>query len=131
MLKDSNRIVENGVHELYFNTKANDDTEISKLLQYFKRTNVGNEDFGALSDTVNYYKDTEEGVSHMCDEVKRYGDERAAKAEERGKASKCIQMVSSVMKNTNSSLEQALQMTGTTMEEYIASLTLLNTPKSA
>ena len=56
---------------------------------------------------------------------------RQGKAEERGKASKCIQMVSSVMKNTNSSLEQALQMTGTTMEEYIASLTLLNTPKSA
>ena len=127
VLKDSNRVVENGVHELYFNTKAKDDTEISKLLQYFKRTNVGNEDFGALSDTVNYYKDTEEGVSHMCDEVKRYGDER----EEKGKASERVQMITSVMKNTNSSLEQALQMTGTTMEEYIASLTLLNTPKSA
>ena len=120
VLKDSNRVVENGVHELYFNTKAKDDTEISKLLQYFKRTNVGNEDFGALSNTVNYYKDTEERVSHMCDE-----------REEKGKASERVQMITSVMKNTNSSLEQALQMTGTIMEEYIASLTLLNTPKSA
>ena len=132
VLKGHNEAVENGVHELYFNTKAKDDTEISKLLQYFKRTNAGNEDFGALSNTVNYYKDTEEGVSHMCDEVKKYGDERAAEAEERGKAlgkaSERVQMITTVMKNTNSSLEQALQMTGTTMEEYIASLTLLNTP---
>ena len=130
-LKGSNRVIENGVHELYFNTKVKDDTEISRLLQYFRKTNIGNEDFGVLSQTVDYYKNTEEGVSHVCDEVRRYGDERATKAEEKDKAYKCIQMITSVMKNTNSSLEQALQITGTTMEEYIASLTLLNTPESA
>jgi len=130
VLKGHNEVVENGVHELYFNTKVKDDTKISRLLQYFRKTNIGNEDFGALSQTVDYYKNTEEGVSHVCDEVRRYGDERATKAEEKGKAYKCIQMITSVMKNTNSSLEQALQITGTTMEEYIASLTLLNTPES-
>ena len=130
-LKGYNRVVENGVHELYFNTKATDDTEISKLLQYFVHTDAGNEDFGALSDTVNHYKNTEEGVSHVCDEVRKYGDERAARAEAKGKASEQVKLVASVMKNTNSSLEQALQMTGVTMEEYIASLTLLNVVKSA
>ena len=134
VLKDSNRIVENGVHELYFNTKAKDDTEISKLLQYFKRTNVGNEDFGALSDTVNYYKDTEEGVSHMCDEVKKYGDERAAKAvalEAKRSAEIQIRMITSIMKKQNCTLETALDMTGTTKDEYIAWLALLSEVKSA
>ena len=63
----------------------------------------------------------------MCDEVKRYGDERA----DRAKAEEQVKLVASVMKNTNSSLEQALQMAGVAMEDYIANLTLLSSLKSA
>jgi predicted transposase/invertase (TIGR01784 family) len=126
VLKGHNEVVENGVHELYFNTKVKDDTEISKLLQYFRKTNIGNKDFGMLSQTVDYYKNTEEGVSHVCDEVRRYGDERAKEASEYAKAEEQVQMINSIMTRKGIALESALDMTGVTMEEYIASLTLLN-----
>ena len=111
---------------MYFNTKVKDDTQISRLLQYFRKTNIGNEDFGVLSQTVDYYKNTEEGVSHVCDEVRRYGDERAKEASEYAKAEGQVQMINSIMTRKGIALESALDMTGVTMEEYIASLTLLN-----
>ena len=111
-------VVDNGVHELYFNTKANDDSEIAKLLQYFENTDDSITDYGALSDAVRYYKDTEEGVSAVCDEVRKYGDERVIADR--------VKMVASIMKNTKCSLEEALKMLSISQEEYDGYIALLN-----
>ncbi len=111
-------VVDNGVHELYFNTKANDDSEIAKLLQYFENTDDSITDYGALSDAVRYYKDTEEGVSAVCDEVRKYGDERVIADR--------VKMVASIMKNTKCSLEEALKMLSISQEEYDGYISLLN-----
>lgn len=130
-LKNYGEVVDNGVHELYFNTKANDDSEIAGLLQYFEHTDDTVTDYGALSEAVRFYKDTEEGVSAVCDEVRKYGDKRAEEAAERADAQAVVRMVSAIMRKQNCSLEEALAMTETTMEQYIASLTLLNMQQSA
>ncbi len=66
-----------GIHRLYFNTAVKDDTELSKLMQYFKKSDAGITDFGALSQKVNYYKIRNEGVDSMCKAVENYANELA------------------------------------------------------
>ncbi|WP_298483059.1 hypothetical protein [uncultured Ruminococcus sp.] len=119
------------------NSAVQDDTRISELMQYFKNSDSQNTMFGDLSERVKYYKETEEGVSHMCEAVRNYGDEREkiGKAEGRAEgraegkaeadAKRLVQLITELMKNTNSSLENALQMTGCTMEEYNNSIAFL------
>ena len=124
-------VVDNGVHELYFNTKTNDDSEIARLLQYFENTDDSVTDYGALSEAVRFYKDTEEGVSAVCDEVRKYGDERASQAAEYANALAKVEMVSNVMQNMNCSLEKALGILGITPLEYQRYVDLLNATKSA
>ena len=127
VLSGYGEVVDNGVHEYYFYTKANDGSEIAKLLHYFEHTDVNNSDFGALSDAVKLYKTTEEGVSHVCDEVRKYGDDRA----ECAKAQEQVRAITSLIKRKGLSLEEALDMYGITMKEYAADLTLLNMQQSA
>jgi predicted transposase/invertase (TIGR01784 family) len=67
---------DNGVHEVYFNTKAKDDTLISQLLEYFNNSDADNPKFGALSEKVHFQKRTPEGVDDVCQSVHVYGDER-------------------------------------------------------
>lgn len=66
-----------GIHRLYFNTAVKDDTELSKLLQYLRKSDAGITDFGALSQAVNYYKIKNEGVDSMCKAVENYAEELA------------------------------------------------------
>lgn len=126
----TNQEVSNGIHELYFNTAVKDDSEISKLLQYFENTHSGNTEFKELSDYVRYYKETEGGVECMCDAIRSYGDERAADAKAMGEAEKLVQLICILMDNTKCSLEDALNMTGCSVEEYNSSVSLLNSIKN-
>lgn len=57
----------------------------------------------------------------MCEAVRNYGDEREAK----GEAIKLVELIKTIMKNTKCSLEEALSMTGCTMEEYNKSVELV------
>ena len=130
-LKNYGEVVDNGVHELYFNTKANDDSEIARLLQYFENTDDTVTDYGALSEAVRFYKDTEEGVSAVCDEVRKYGDDRAAQAAAVSKAKEQVRLITTMMTRKGLSLEEALDMSGISMSEYVEDLSLLNTQQSA
>ena len=133
MLDGFNEEVPNGVHELYFNTEVKDDTAISRLLQYFENSEPENTEFGSLSKYVKYYKETEEGVKHMCQAVIEYGDEREKEGRNKGreegrsegKAENIVQTISNIMANMKCSLEEALRLAGVTMEEYQNSLALL------
>ena len=131
VLDGYDEVVDNGVHEYYFYTKANDGSEIAKLLHYFEHTDANNDDFGALSDAVKLYKTTEEGVSHVCDEVRKYGDKRAASAAERAKAEEQVKTITSMIQRKGLSLEEALDMYGISMSEYVDDLSLLNMQRSA
>lgn len=96
------------------------------MLQYFENSESENTEFGSLSEYVKYYKETEEGVKHMCQAVIKYGDEREKEGRAEGKAENIVQTISNIMANTKCTLENALLMAGLTMEEYQNSLALLN-----
>ncbi len=86
VLNNSGKEIPNGIHELYFNTSVKEDNDISALLQYFENSSPEIEEYGKLSERVKFYKETQEGVSNMCEAVREYCDERAAIAKKEGRA---------------------------------------------
>ncbi len=122
VLKEQKRVVDNGVHELYFNASAQDNTEISDLLQFFMNTDENNDKFDELSKIVKHFKETEEGVTAVCDEVRKYGDERASIA----KIQAQVEMINEIMEANHYTLEEALKVANKTLEQYHSWLATLN-----
>ena len=73
--------VDNGVHELYINAANDDGTAVAELMQCFTETGTRKQQFPELSNRIQYLKEEKEGVTHMCEAVRKYGDER----EDRGR----------------------------------------------
>ena len=120
-----------GIHRLYFNTAVKDDSHLSELLQYLKKSDAGNTAFGALSQAVNYYKIRNEGVDSMCKAVENYANELAEEriekitkeyAEERDKLAKeyIEKSVKSVkmMLDEGVSIETALRYANIDLQTY-------------
>jgi hypothetical protein len=108
---------DNGVHEVYFNTKANDGTLISQLLEYFNNSDADNPKFGALSEKVHFQKRTPEGVDSMCQSVHVYGDEREEIGIAIGMTKGKIDTVKNLL-DDGITLEKALKLTNLDRETY-------------
>lgn len=77
VIEETGTVVENGVHEVYVNTAINDGTDISELMQFFKRSVGEHQNFQKLSNKVKYFKESQEGVTEMCQLVEEYAEEKA------------------------------------------------------
>lgn len=54
-------------HIIYVNSKIQDDSELGKLMHDFWCTDADDMNYGVLADRVRYFKETEKGVSDMCE----------------------------------------------------------------
>ena len=72
----TDRMLDNGIHELYINAAHDDGTEIAELMEFFTETGIRKQQFPGLSDRIQYLKEEKEGVTRMCEAVRKYGDER-------------------------------------------------------
>lgn len=120
-VKDSGEQYSDGVHIHYFNTKIEDGSELSKLMQYLKKSDAGNTDFGALSQAVSYHKASNEGVDHMCKIMEDYGEQKKNEGRLEGKLEGKIETIKNLLKN-NVSLDIALkcaELDLQTYEEYV------------
>lgn len=72
VIKETGTVVENGTHEIYVNTAIDDGTEIAKLMQYFKKSTRVHQKFQKLSNRVQYFKESQKGVTEMCELVEEY-----------------------------------------------------------
>lgn len=84
VIKETGMVVENGTHEIYVNTAIDDGTEIAKRMQYFKKSTGVHQKFQKLSNRVQYFKESQKGVTEMCELVeeyaKKYAEEEVKKA---------------------------------------------------
>lgn len=69
VIAETGTVVDNGLHELYANTAVDDGTDISKLMQYFRRSTGSHPGFERLSNQVRFFKETNEGVLSMSEVV--------------------------------------------------------------
>ena len=74
-------VLDNGAHELYITAANHDGTAVAELMQFFTETGTRKQQFPELSNRIQYLKEEKKGVTHMCEAVRKYGDER----EDRGR----------------------------------------------
>lgn len=72
MIRETNTIVDDGLHEIFVNTVIDDHSDIAELMSCFMKKEVNNPKFPALSAEVRRLKETEGGVKSMCEIMKKY-----------------------------------------------------------
>lgn len=75
IIRETQDVIDDGLQEVFVNASVNDGTKIAELMQCFMQTEVSNPQFPKLSSRVNYIKESERGVSIMCDLMEQYIDE--------------------------------------------------------
>ncbi len=75
-ITETGDIVENGVHEIYINTTADDGSEHAELMHYFVDSNGYHPKFQKISKRVEQFKHTNKGVTEMASVFDEYADER-------------------------------------------------------
>lgn len=66
VIRENNKVVDNGLHEIYVNTAVHDGSDIAELMDCFKKSFFDNPKFPMLSNEVKRLKSTEGGVQSMC-----------------------------------------------------------------
>ena len=121
VIAETETIVENGTHEIYVNTAIDDGTEISELMQYFEKSVGEHRKFRKLTERVKYFKESQEGVSEMCELVeefaKKYAEEEVKKAV--GEAE--IKTAMSFLKN-GASVELVVKSLPSLSEQFVRAL---------
>lgn len=103
---------------VFANTVVKDDSEQSELLQLFVIKDVfEHKKFPALSEAVNYFKETKDGEATMCETVENYAKEYAREY---------AKEIAKKMLKKNNSIEDVVEMTGLSTDEVEALLSSLN-----
>ena len=75
VLRETGTVIDDGLHEIFVNAQIKDSTNISELMSCFMEKNVNNPKFPALSEGVTELKETEGGISSMCQIMQRYEEQ--------------------------------------------------------
>lgn len=78
-ISENGEKVENGLHEIYVNTKIDDGSNIAELMKCFELADAANEKFPNFSKRVGYFK-KEKGEQKMCKSIEDYANKVAEKA---------------------------------------------------
>jgi predicted transposase/invertase (TIGR01784 family) len=91
VIEETGTVVDNGIHEIYVNTAIDDGSDIAELMQYFKKSVGEHDNFIKLCNRVKYFKESQEGVSNMCQVMEDYAAEKVKE--------KDIQTATNLLKN--------------------------------
>lgn len=72
ILRETETVVDDGLHEIFVNTAVNDGTDIAELMSCFLKKDINSEKFPILSNEVRRLKETEGGIQSMSDVMKKY-----------------------------------------------------------
>lgn len=81
VIEETGDVIDDGLHEIFVNTKINDGTDIAELMQCFMQKEISNNKFPKLTQSVKYFKEDEKGVEYMCEIIDR--ERREGRAEGR------------------------------------------------
>lgn len=81
VIRETGEVQDNGLQEIYVNTKIDDGSDIAELMRIFKENDAYDfEKFPKVSGRKKQFKESEGGDETMCDLVGNYAKECAAKA---------------------------------------------------
>lgn len=76
-IKETGEFLEDGLHEIYVNTKIDDGSDIARLMKCFEQESVSDEKFPKLSARVSQFKTEEKEVQKVCSLITDYAKEYA------------------------------------------------------
>ena len=118
---------EDGAHIIYVNGEYDDiNTELGQMLRDFKCRNASEMKSSVLADRMRFLKETDEGVSEVCEIMEEFVAKREARAEARGEArgeasgekKGRLKTVISLIKKGKLSEAEAADEIGMTLEEF-------------
>lgn len=81
VIREIGEVQDNGLQEIYVNTKVDDGSDIAELMRIFKETDAYDfKKFPKVSERKKQFKKSEGGNETMCDLVENYAKEKAAEA---------------------------------------------------
>lgn len=81
IVRETGEVQDNGLQEVYVNTKVDDGTKVAELMHIFTESDRYDfEEFPKVSARKKQFKKSEGGKGNMCDLVEEYARERAEKA---------------------------------------------------
>ena len=112
-IRETGDFIDDGLHEIFVNTKVKDGTDISELMDCFVEKKVRNPKFPALSAEVTRLKETEGGAQAMCEVMEKYEKQAALKALQRERVDRIQHMI-----NKGCSKDFILEVGGYSEAEY-------------
>jgi len=82
VLEENGQVVYNGINEIYVNAAINDGSLVAELMAYLKNSTSENGKFPNIAKRVKYYKESNEGVSAVCDIVQELIAEEQKKVQD-------------------------------------------------
>lgn len=76
-IRETGEYVDDGLHEIYVNTKIDDGSNIAELMKCFEQENIKNVSFPKLSERVTELKDGKKEVEKMCSLIEDYAKDYA------------------------------------------------------
>ena len=84
VIRETGKIQDNGLQEIYVNAKIDDGTDVAKLMRIFKEEMLYDfEKFPKVSKRKKQFKESEGGKQEVCDLVENYAKQRAEEAAEK------------------------------------------------
>lgn len=94
VIRDTETVINDGLHEIFINTVIDDGTDIAELMACFTKKEVNNPKFPKLSSEVKRLKTTEGGMSAVCDVMKKYEDIALREGEQKTRIKDLAEMLS-------------------------------------
>lgn len=74
-IRETGDVVDDGLHEIFVNTVVDDGTDIADLMSCFTKKKVNNPKFPLFSSEVQRLKETEGGLTAVCEVMEKYNKE--------------------------------------------------------
>ena len=75
VLRETQTVINDGLHEIFVNTAVDDGSKIANLMSCFTKTEFENPNFPNFTSETKRLKETEGGASTMCAVMQKYMDE--------------------------------------------------------
>ena len=123
MVRETGKILDNGITEIYINAKIKDNSDASKLMRVFLENDAYDYEVCPVTSKRKYYlKNTDKGVEEMCVIM----DEVRAEGIEKGRVEGIIHMAGTLLKHNLSEeyiisvLQEELNLTKEEAREFFA-----------
>jgi hypothetical protein len=118
IVRETQRVVDNGFEEVYVNTKVKDGSEVSELMEVFVDDYAYNDKFPKTSDGKHRYKETEGGLNAMCEIMEKIANEERMEGIKEGRNEGKLQTLFDLVKDGILTISEAAKRANMTEANF-------------